>query len=86
MHGQPPLLTRVPDATWVAALTLLILQTSFLIPPFGYSVLMVRNRLQHPLAMRGLARALAPYLIAQLRVLSLLFAFPGLVWREAASG
>jgi TRAP-type mannitol/chloroaromatic compound transport system permease large subunit len=32
---MPPLLTRVPDATWVAVLTLLILQASFLVPPFG---------------------------------------------------
>jgi TRAP-type mannitol/chloroaromatic compound transport system permease large subunit len=78
---MPPLLMRVPDATWVAVLTLLILQTSFLIPPFGYSVLMVRNRSLHPLAMRRLARALVPYLAAQLCVLALALAFPDLVWR-----
>ena len=40
---MPALLARVPDATWVAVLTLLILQASFLVPPFGYAVLMARG-------------------------------------------
>ena len=31
---MPPLLTQIGDATWVAVLTLLILQASFLTPPF----------------------------------------------------
>jgi TRAP-type mannitol/chloroaromatic compound transport system permease large subunit len=78
---MPPLLIRVPDATWVAVLTLLILQTSFLIPPFGYSVLMVRNRMRRPMATRRFARAVLPYLVVQLCVLLLVLAFPGVVWR-----
>lgn len=77
---MPPLLIRVPDATWVAVLVLLILQASFLIPPFGYAVLMVRNRMHRRLDTRKLARALLPYLLAQLSVLALVFAVPRLVW------
>jgi TRAP-type mannitol/chloroaromatic compound transport system permease large subunit len=81
----PPLLMRVPDATWVVVLTLLILQTSFLVPPFGYAVLMLRNRLGRPIDGRRFVRALLPYLLAQLAVLVLVLAFPGLLWHDNAT-
>jgi len=68
--------------TWVAVLTLLVLQASFLVPPFGYAVLMVRNSIKRPLSMRGLTRALLPYLVAQLCVLALVLAEPALVWQR----
>ena len=47
---MPPLLILVPDATWVAVLTLLVLQISFLLPPVGYAVLMASSRMQRMLA------------------------------------
>ena len=82
---MPPLLTQIVDATWVAVLTLLILQASFLTPPFGYAVLMVRNSVRRALSARGLARALAPYLAAQLAVLALTLAWPALSWHRNPS-
>src|SRR5262249_32608683 len=39
----PPLLIRVADARWVSVLVLLTLQASFLLPPFGYALMMVRG-------------------------------------------
>ncbi len=78
---MPPLLARVPDATWVAVLTMLILQASFLLPPFGYAVMMVRNRLGHQghrLELRAFARACLPYLLVQITVLATVLAFPRL--------
>ncbi len=78
----PPLLTRVTDATWVAVLTLLILQASFLTPPFGYAVLMARSRIGRDVGTVALVRALIPYLAAQLLVLALVIAFPHALWRE----
>jgi len=83
--AMPPLLTLVHDATWVAVLTLLILQASFLAPPFGYAVLMVRNSVRRGLSLRGLSRALAPYLAAQLLVLALVLAWPALIWQRNPS-
>ena len=80
----PPLLMQIPDAVWVAVLTLLILQTSFLIPPFGYAVMMMRNRSGHTLSTGKLVRALLPYLIAQLIVLAAVIAWPNLLWRDNA--
>jgi tripartite ATP-independent transporter DctM subunit len=82
---MPALLTQVGDATWVAVLTLLILQTSFLAPPFGYAVLMVRNSVRRALSARSLARALAPYLAVQLAVLAMTLAWPALVWHRNPS-
>jgi TRAP-type mannitol/chloroaromatic compound transport system permease large subunit len=82
---MPPLLIRVPDATWVAVLTLLILQTSFLIPPFGYAVLMLRNRLAQRLDGRRFVRALMPYLLAQIAVMTMVAACPRLVSQQHAT-
>jgi TRAP-type mannitol/chloroaromatic compound transport system permease large subunit len=76
---MPPLLMRAPDATWVAVLTLLVLQMSFLLPPLGYALLMVRGYVRRGLSNRLLAKALLPYLIVQVCVLALVFSFPGLV-------
>ena len=61
----PPLLIRVADARWVAVLVLLTLQASFLLPPFGYALMMVRGVLKEPVAFRALLKALAPFLAAQ---------------------
>ncbi len=59
---MPPLLAQVDDAAWVAVLTLLVLQAGFLLPPFGYAVVLARGR-QHPRVPLGaLTAALVPYL------------------------
>jgi len=42
----PPLLIRVADARWISVLVLLTLQTSFLLPPFGYALMMARGTLR----------------------------------------
>ena len=79
---MPPLLTAVHDVTWTAVLTLSILQTSFLTPPFGYAVMMVRSSLRRPLSMRALSAALLPYLVAQCMVFALVASVPSLVWHR----
>jgi tripartite ATP-independent transporter DctM subunit len=79
---MPALLMRVPDAIWVAVLTILTLQASFLIPPLGYAVLMARTSVAEPVSTKLLVRALLPFLIAQGAVLGATAAFPVLVhWR-----
>jgi len=79
----PAMLARVPDAPWVAVLVLLILQSSFVIPPFGYAVMMARSRSANTVPIRALARALLPFVAAQLAVLALTLALPGILWRDA---
>src|SRR6266481_2093216 len=75
---MPPILTQAPDAIWISVLALLALQASFLVPPSGYAVMMARSVLPQKTAIRPLARALAPYLAAQLVVLALVVALPAL--------
>lgn len=75
---MPPLLIRAPDAVWVSVLALLALQSSFLLPPFGYAVMMARARTAENVPITRLARALAPFLAAQLVVLALTLAYPAL--------
>jgi tripartite ATP-independent transporter DctM subunit len=74
----PPLLIRVADARWVAVLVLLTLQSSFLLPPFGYALMMVRGVLKEPVAFRAFLRALAPFLAAQWLLLLSVLLFPQL--------
>ena len=49
---MPPLLAAVPDAAWVAALTLLVLQAGFLLPPLGYAIVDVAPNAGHAGAVR----------------------------------
>ncbi|HUI94356.1 MAG TPA: TRAP transporter large permease subunit [Xanthobacteraceae bacterium] len=75
----PPLLIRVADARWVAVLVLLTLQMSFLLPPFGYALMMLRGTLKLAVPLGPLTRALAPFLLAQWLVLAIVLAAPRLV-------
>jgi tripartite ATP-independent transporter DctM subunit len=74
----PPLLIRVADARWAAVLILLTLQTSFLLPPVGYALMMVRGTLRYAGTLSALTRALVPFLLAQWLVLAIVLAFPQL--------
>ncbi len=74
----PPLFVRVPDATWVSVLVLLTLQASFLIPPFGYAIMMTTGSLAEKTRIGPLARAVLPYLVAQWLVMAAVLAFPAL--------
>jgi TRAP-type mannitol/chloroaromatic compound transport system permease large subunit len=75
----PPLLVRVADARWVAVLVLLTLQSSFLLPPFGYALMMVRGVAKNPAPFRTFVRALAPFLLAQWMLLIVVLLVPQLV-------
>lgn len=76
----PPLLVRVADARWVAVLVLLTLQMSFLLPPFGYALMMVRGTLKESVRLGALLGALAPFLLAQWSVLAVVLVAPQLVY------
>ena len=75
----PPLLVRVADARWVAVLVLLTLQSSFLLPPFGYALMMVRSVAKNPAPFRPFVRALVPFLLAQWMLLIVVLLVPKLV-------
>ncbi|MEO8155200.1 MAG: TRAP transporter large permease subunit, partial [Rhizobacter sp.] len=73
---MPPLLMALPDPAWVAAVTLLVLQAGFLLPPFGYAVLMSRALMPGTVSLRALVRALWPQLVVQAVVVAAVLVFP----------
>jgi TRAP-type mannitol/chloroaromatic compound transport system permease large subunit len=76
----PLLVVQLGDAQQVAVLLLLVLQASFLLPPMGYALLMVRSRAGLPaVPLRALLPALAPYVGAIALVIAAVFAWPRLV-------
>jgi len=75
----PPLLVRVADVRWVSVLVLLTLQSSFLLPPFGYALMMVRGVAKNPAPFRPFVRALIPFLAAQWLLLGAVLLMPSLV-------
>ena len=82
---MPPVLTAVPDAAWVAALTLLVLQAGFLLPPFGYAVVMSRALMPAAPGLRALSRALLPHLLAQGLLIAAVVAWPQITqWARPA--
>ena len=82
---MPPLLASVNDAAWVAALTLLVLQLGFLLPPFGYALVMSRSLLPMRVGMRALARELMPQLVAQGLLIAAVLVFPQITqWARPA--
>lgn len=83
---MPPLLAQVPDAAWVACLTLLVLQAGFLLPPWGYATMLARAMAgpQRP-SQRALARELLPYLMVLAGVGAIVFTCPGMThWLRSA--
>lgn len=75
----PPLLVTVNDPVWASVAILLALQASFLLPPFGYALMMTRAVSRVPLSLKALLRPVSYFLAAELVVLLLLLASPNLV-------
>jgi len=75
----PPLLIRVDDAVWVAVLVLLVVQTSFLDPFIGYSLMMTRAVLRESIGFLAVLRSLLPFLLAQWALLIVVLLVPQLV-------
>lgn len=59
---MPPVLAQLDDAAWIATLTLLVLQAGFLLPPFGYALVLARGQVAPRPLVAAIARSLAPYL------------------------
>lgn len=67
------------DLTWVAILLAINLQTSFLTPPFGFSLFYLKGVTPPEVTTAHLYRGVIPFVVLQLLVLLLYFLFPSLV-------
>ena len=72
-------LTREATLVWFGVLVAVNLQTSFLTPPFGFSLFYLRGAVGDQLATRDVYRGVIPFIALQLIALGLLIAFPRLV-------
>ena len=80
----PILLAMGVDPIWLGIMIALNLQTSFLTPPFGFSLFYLRGVAPASVATSDIYRGVAPYIFLQLMVLAILALWPGLAtWLPA---
>ena len=72
------------DLLWLGILIALNLQTSFLTPPFGFSLFYLKGVAPKNVATTNIYRGIIPFIVIQLLVLGMLLAFPELAtWLPA---
>ena len=64
---------------WIGVAVALVLQTSFLTPPFGFALFFLRGSSPPEVKMSDIYRGVAPIVVIQLAVLSIVLAYPRLV-------
>ncbi|MEN8659332.1 MAG: TRAP transporter large permease subunit [Marivita sp.] len=72
-------LSREQQLLWFAMLVAVNLQTSFLTPPFGYSLFYIKGVAPPEITIRTIYRGIIPFVALQLFGLSLLIIWPSLV-------
>ncbi len=76
----PALIAQLGDAQQAAVLLLLVLQTSFLVPPMGYAVLMLRSRGElRQASTPAIVNSLLPFILVQVAVTVCVFGLPPIV-------
>lgn len=78
-----PILAPIADVMginllWFAVLVAMNLQTSFLTPPFGFSLFYLKAAAPEEIRIQHIYRGIVPFVALQLIVLGLLLAYPGL--------
>ena len=74
----PALFTLGFDPLWVGILIALVLQTSFITPPFGFSLFYLRGVLPKTVQTTEIYRGIIPFLIIQVVLMACVFMFPSL--------
>jgi len=72
----PPLLLMSHDPIWLAILFAVILQTSFLTPPFGFSLFYLRGVADKSIKTKEIYAGVVPFILIQLIVLTIIIIFP----------
>ncbi|MEO1103174.1 MAG: TRAP transporter large permease subunit [Pseudomonadota bacterium] len=74
----PVLITLGHDPTWLAVLIAINLQTSFLTPPFGFSLFYLRGAAPPEVTTGHIYRGVAPFIALQAVGISIIWLFPAL--------
>ena len=75
----PPLLMMGFDPVWLAVLLAINLQTSFLTPPFGFSLFYLRGVADASIKTSEIYKGVMPFILIQLLILILVLIFPGVI-------
>jgi tripartite ATP-independent transporter DctM subunit len=75
----PPLLMMGFDPVWLAILLAINLQTSFLTPPFGFSLFYLRGVADESIKTSEIYKGVIPFILIQLAILGLVLIFPFIV-------
>ena len=75
----PPLLMMGFDPVWLAVLLAINLQTSFLTPPFGFSLFYLRGVADASIKTSEIYKGVIPFILIQLLILILVLLFPSIV-------
>ena len=75
----PPLLMMGFDPVWLAILIAINLQTSFLTPPFGFSLFYLRGVADESIQTSEIYRGVIPFIIIQLIILIIVLIFPSIL-------
>ena len=75
----PPLLMMGFDPVWLGILFAINLQTSFLTPPFGFSLFYLRGVADKDIRTQDIYRGVVPFICIQLTVLLMIILFPILI-------
>jgi TRAP-type mannitol/chloroaromatic compound transport system permease large subunit len=81
----PVLLAMGIDPVWLGVMIAINLQTSFLTPPFGFSLFYLRGVAPPEIATSSIYKGVIPFIVIQLIMLGLLTLWPELAtWLPAA--
>ena len=75
----PPLLMMGFDPVWLAILLAINLQTSFLTPPFGFSLFYLRGVADESIKTSEIYQGVIPFILIQLTILILVLIFPFII-------
>ena len=75
----PPLLMMGFDPVWLAVLLAINLQTSFLTPPFGFSLFYLRGVADASIKTSEIYKGVIPFILIQLLILIVVLMFPSIV-------
>ena len=75
----PPLLMMGFDPVWLAILFAINLQTSFLTPPFGFSLFYLRGVADETIQTSEIYRGVIPFILIQLFILGIVLMYPAII-------
>jgi len=67
------------DPVWLAILFAINLQTSFLTPPFGFSLFYLRGVADETIQTSEIYRGVIPFILIQLFILATVLMFPAII-------